>query len=395
MTKMIKKGTLWSVIIAVILVAACALGIVFGGFNGDASMKNANTITVTMNTFAYNNQLDEVQDVCDDAFASFDVVKVIKGGMSGDECELVYVFDEDVDLTAVKTNLRNTFDAKTADGAEWDGTFITVSSAKENVSAVLAQHYVLRGVIAGVVFAVLAFAYVALRYNLRVGIVSGIVTLVGMAVTAALVMLVRIPVTASVAYAVAASGLLSAATALLTFAKIRANEQIGEKAEDAIGNNVAVKEIGLLTLLGVVAFVLIGGASAIFGGLTAIVWFSVAVVVAFVVAAFMGMVYAPALYLPFKKAVDAKNVGRTKSDYVGAVKTSTKVKKTYEKKKAAPVEEKKAEDVKEEPVKEVAEEKVEEVVEPEAEEVAEEVAEPEAEEVAEATEEEKKDEAEA
>ena len=380
MNKLFKKGTLWSVIIAIILVAACALGIVFGGFNADASMKDANTITVTVNKFAYDTQLEEIQEVCDETFADLDVIKVVKGEMQADG-ELVYVFDAETDLTAVKETLRDKFDAKTADGAEWNGTFITVSSGSEKVAVVLAKNYVLRGVIAGVVFAALAFAYVSLRYNVRVGAVSGITTLVSMALTTAIILLTRIPVMASVAYVIAVAGLLTTVTTMLTFAKIRANENLGEAAEDAIGNNIACKEIGLFTLLGVVAFVLIGGASAIFGGLTAIVWFAVAAVVAFLVAAFMGVVYAPALYLPFKKAVDKKNEGRTKSDYVGAVKTSTKVKKKYEKKKkAAPVEEKKeeapvaeetTEEVEEAPATEETTEEVEEA--PAAEETAEEV----------------------
>ena len=86
-------------------------------------------------------------------------------------------------------------------------------------------------------------------------------------------------------------------------------------------------------------------------------------------------------YLPFKKKVDAKPV---EGAYIGAEKTSTKIKKIFtkkqEEKKVAPVEAAPAEEVVEETAEEVEEAPVEEVEETPAEEVVEEATEETAEE---------------
>ena len=69
-----KKWTLWSIIIAVVLIAAVALGIVFGGFNGATSMDDAKTLTVTMNKLVYNTQLEKVEEICENEFGSLKYV---------------------------------------------------------------------------------------------------------------------------------------------------------------------------------------------------------------------------------------------------------------------------------------------------------------------------------
>ena len=79
-------------------------------------------------------------------------------------------------------------------------------------------------IIAGAVFVVLAFVYVAVRYNVKMGIITAIATAVGTALTAGIVALVRIPVTNSIVYVFAVAALLSATTTLLSFNKARANK---------------------------------------------------------------------------------------------------------------------------------------------------------------------------
>ncbi len=381
-TKTVKKGTLWSIIIAVLLVAAVALGIVFG-FNTDASMKDAKTLSVSMNKFAYNTQLETVEELCEKEFGALDLAYEKSGEMSGDESEIVYVFAADAELDEVEKKLEAVFATQTAAGGSLEGSFITVTVGTEKVSSVLAKGVVLRGIIACAVIAVVAFVYVALRYKLAMGIVAAISVAVSVALTAAIVMITRIPVTASLVYVLAVSALLTIVTVLMTFNKIRVAAKSEENSElsaaELIGSNVATKEVGTLSAFTCIALVVIGAASAIvsligMGAISSVLWFALQSVVAVLVSAFMGLVYAPALYVPFKNSEDKKNEGRTKTDYQGARKTSTKVKKVFEKK----VEPKKeVAPVVEEPVEEetVAEPVVEEVEEVEVEETTEEVVE--------------------
>lgn len=387
-----KKWTLWSIIIAVVLIAAVALGIVFGGFNGATSMDDAKTLTVTMNKLVYNTQLEKVEEICENEFGSLKYVAEKKGEMSGDDSEIVYVFDADADLAALEEALNAKFEAAT-NGGELDGSFISVTTNEEAVVSTLAKDVVLRGVIALAVFAVLAFAYVSLRYKLDMGIVAAICVVLSGALTAAIAMIVRIPVTASLVYVICVSALMTAVTVLLTFNKIRANAKAEEaiSAEELVSSSVASKEICKLVWLTGGAIVLVGVVSGVAslisaGVLSTTFWFAVQAVVAVLVAWFMGVVYAPALYLPFKAAEDEKNEGKTKTDYQGAKKTSAKVKKVFAPKASAKKVELVEEEVKEEAeatVEEVAEETVEEAVEETVEEAVEETEDAPAEEVTE------------
>ena len=138
LTNSVKKGTLWSVIVVIVI----ALGIVLGavlGFNAGNTLKDAKTLTVTMNRYVYNSQLDVVESECENAFGGLNVLHEIKSEMTGDDCEIMYVFANDVDLTNVEASLKATFEAKTADGAELEGAFISVSASSEDVSAVVAK----------------------------------------------------------------------------------------------------------------------------------------------------------------------------------------------------------------------------------------------------------------
>lgn len=372
MNKMLRKGTLLSVIIAIVIAAGVVVAALFG-FNGNTALKDTKTLTVTMNSFVYSNMLDEVQADCEDAFDGLKVLQETKGEMSGDDCEIVYVFDKDADIETVADDLQKTFDAKTAAGAEWDGSFISVSAAYEEVTASVAKGYALRAVIAVVVIAVLAFAYVAIRYSVGMGILAGVCSLVGAALAFAIAMLTRLPVTAATAYVIVSTSLLVLVSVVLTLNKLRATVSEEQTTDEWVSSSVATKEISTLSVLLAAAFVIIAIASLIAGGLTAITWFAIVAVIAVAVSAFVGLVYAPALYVPIRESVD-KNWKKSVSNYIGAKRTSLKTKKIFAKKEepAEEVEEEATEEVVEEPVEEVVEEATEEVVEEATEEVVEE-----------------------
>ena len=378
LAKAVKNVKILSVIVAFVLAAAIAVGIVcgvsgFGVFNKDALLKDSKTLTVSVNQYMYQTRLDEVEDECEAVLGEYGISYEMKGTMSGDDSEIVYVFANDADLEKAKTALEAKFDDLMAT-KEWEGTSIIVATNSEAALSVLAKDYILRGIIAGVVLSALVFAYVAIRHGLYMGIVATVSTALGTLLTTALFILTRIPVTASVIYVIAASALLTAVMTLITLNKIREKAQNAEglSAEEVVTSALATKEIVLLTAVTGVALVIMGAVAT-----AGVRWFAILSLVALLVAACIGLVYVPALYLPFKVAEDAKPV---EGAYVGAAKTSMKVKKVFEKKKevkAIPVKEV----VEEAPVEEVTEEEAEESV--EAEETTEEVVEETVEEVTE------------
>lgn len=303
----IKNVTFLSVIMAIVLAASIVITAIFG-VNYATTVNDQNTLTVTVNRYFYDNRLDDVKAVCesDKEFKKLSVEYVYSGEMSGDECELVYVFNAATKLDGVKDSLQKTFAEKTKDGGEWDGAFIEVATGKEALQTKISTGYVVRAAIAVAVIAVLAFIYVALRYRLFMGVTVAIAILLSAIETTAIVLLARIPVASSVAYAVIISSLLAAIFTVLTMNNVRAN------TEENVYSSVATKEIAVITASLGVALILIGAIAT-----WSVRWFAVCALVGLLVAALVGLVFVPAAYLPMKKAED-KAAARSKSGYVGA-----------------------------------------------------------------------------
>lgn len=352
----VNKITLISVIMGVLL----ALSLVFTGIFGAnfaATSESGKTLTVTMNLYHYDNKLSEVQAVCQKEFKAQGVKAEYEyhGQMSGDECELVYVFDKDANLSKVKANLETTMANNTKKDGVWDGAFVTVATGVEKVSAEMPVSYIVRAAIAVVVFAVLAFGYVTLRYGFVYGLVEGVATLVGAIMSTAIVLLVRIPVTNSIVYVSAISALLTAVMTLFNFNKLRFNAKEGAKAdseEDTVVDGIATTEtLGVAITLGT-ALVLVGAIAT-----WNVRWFALSAILALIVVTAIALFFAPAMYFSVKTYADECNAGKSKSGYVGAKPSKKKAEEKTEK----------TEEVKEE----ISEEKAEETTE-ETEEVAEE-----------------------
>ena len=305
-----KNVTFLSVIMAIVLALSIVITAIFG-VNYAATLKDQNTLTVTINNYFYNNKLDEVKAICEKEFKKLSVSYTYNGEMNGDECELVYVFDKTAKLDEIKIDLKATFANKTQSGGEWDGAFIDVSTATETVQTNIPVGYTVRAAIAVAVFAVLAFVYVAIRYRLFMGVTVAIAILLSAVMTAAVVLLARIPVTSSVLYAIAISSVLAAIFTVLTMNKIRSNTD-ELSAEEKVYASLATKEIAAITAALGVSLVLVGAIAT-----WSVRWFAICALVSLLVAALIGLVFVPAVYLPMKKAED-KAAGRGKSGYIGA-----------------------------------------------------------------------------
>ncbi len=315
-SKTLKKTTLLSVLITVILAAAIVVGALFG-LNRSAIMDDSATLTVAVNG-NHKNHKEDMIETCEAVFeeAGISAKYVIKGDISPANCELVFVFDKDVDTEAVKG------DVKTALG-EYAGFIINVSAAKEAASVMVAKHFELRAGIAMAIFAVLAFAYVAIRYkSVWTGAAVGIGVAVAMLLAAGVIILTRIPVTVSVGSAIVVAGLLTAVSAVMTVSKAKGEGAEGDKAEKVL-SALPVKESVLLGGGLAFAMLLVG----ILGKTTA-AWYAVAAFVSIAVALLVSLFFLPAVYLSLQK-VEEKQVAK-KASYVGAKKSSKKDKKAEE-----------------------------------------------------------------
>ena len=255
LTKTVKKVTIWSAILAVILVAGIVLGAIFG-FNKSLTVKDYSTVIVKMDK-AEPVKEATLKEICDAAINTVDGYDC-RIESEGQKIVLVYVFDGDWTLQAEKQAVQAAIDAEMS-GRLNGATGISVLTGNEKVQAYMAKGTIVRGVIAAAVFAVLAFAYVSLRYKLRMGILTAVRSLIGGLVTGAILIVTRIPVTVSAVYVIAFGVILSALTTIFTCNNLRVKEkEASESVEETVVASVAVKEIATLCIASATAMVLMG-----------------------------------------------------------------------------------------------------------------------------------------
>ncbi len=313
-SKTIKKTTLWSVILGILVAAAIVVFALFG-FNSDITASNTNTMTVSVNAYHYETSKEEIQADCESFFGKSNVKYVIEGEMSGDECELVFVFNDKTNVNDFLADVEAHFAQAVQEEGALKGAFIKVSSSSEVAKAALAKGFLLRVGIASVVFAVLAFAYVAIRYQeVALGLTVGIGALASTLLSTAILVLTRICTTPTTAAFVAIGSLMTVAMIMISIGKMRAFGDSKASNEERIVSALAVKESLFIGVGVAVAMVLVG----LVGG-TLSAWGAVAALVAVAAALLISLFFAPAVYLSLKTVADSKP---KKGEYVGAKKAS-------------------------------------------------------------------------
>ncbi len=321
LTKTVRKGLLMTVVMAIVLAASIVVTALFG-VNYAQTAQNSKTLTVTVNTFFYETKLEEVESVCEDKFSELKLNAEYqqKGEMSGDDCEIIYYFAEDTDLSKAEEDLSKAFADKISTAEGWGNAFITVASGSETLQTNIPVSYFVRAAIATAVISVLALVYVGIRYKSYMGLVAGACACLGGVMTAAIVFLTRIPFTVSSLQPIVLAPIISAVIAMLFMNNLRANmraENAKDKtAEELVLASIACKETAALVFL-------LGGAILLTGVIatTAASWFAVVAIVALAVSLFVGYLFAPAMTLVLKEKAD-KKAAEKKSGYVGAKKTS-------------------------------------------------------------------------
>ena len=324
MSKLLKKTTnkkfliVASCVMAILLVAALVFSFVLT-FNYGATVDDRTTVTVTVDDYYFNTNLDKVKEVCDEAFDGAKVEYVYEGVMSGDS-ELVYVFDKTTKVGELEKALKTAVETQMQEGGKLaDATRISVTSNLEKNEPEIPFAYGYRAVGAIALFAVLAFLYVALRFQLNMGVAAFLSISSGGLLATSLVFVTRLPITGATFYAIAVSVLVTAIFTTFTLSKLRATlkeESNADKSEEElIVSSVATKEIVILASTLGVALVIVGAIAT-----AAVRWFALTSLVCLIAATFVGLFFLPALYLPMLKAQRKKAAESTKSGYVGAKK---------------------------------------------------------------------------
>ncbi|MBQ7879495.1 MAG: hypothetical protein IJ317_02475 [Clostridia bacterium] len=320
LTKTVKKVNLMTVIMGVVLALAIVITAIFG-INYAASADSGKTLSVTVNGYFYNENKAEVETVCEDVFEKLDVSYKQYGEMSGDESEILYVFDASVtekEMDDAETALEAAFAAKAAADADWDGAFITVSSHEEKLLVNIPLSYFMRALGGVALFTGLAFAYVSIRRKLHMGVLTAACACAAFVMTAAVICLTRIPFTTSSLYVIALAPMVATVICLFMQNKIAASLKAGENADDmqaVVVNSAATKETLAIVAVGGVALVIVGAVATI-----STTWFAVTALVGLLVSACVGWLFAPAAYLPIKAIADKCAANR--KDYVGAKKAA-------------------------------------------------------------------------
>ena len=317
-----KRCAFITLALAVVLLAASIIVSVLCGINFGAGIEDTKSITVTVNSFVYNNEREALEEVCENVFEEkgLSVKYVYRSQLSGDERELAFVFDAETSQTELglaKLELKAKLDEEAAKAdSKLNGAIVNVAYSSEEVKGAIASSRLLRAAIAVVVFAVLAFIYAAIRHGVAYGLVALLTPIVTAALTTSIVLLTRIPVTSATFYAVAAVTLVSSVFVMMLLNKIKNNSAADAYAnadtETLIKGSLASKWIVWTSVALGVAVVLVGAIAT-----AAVRYFALAAFVGLVVAAFAGLIFAPACALAAKTYVKAKV---PKNAYVGAKK---------------------------------------------------------------------------
>ena len=316
--KTVKKIDLLAVILAVVLVLSIVVTAIFG-VNYSANKEDNNCVIVTVNSAYFSNEekRDAIEEICETELDALDVKYSQASKMNGDDCEIVYYFDGDTDLTAAKESLQKKFDAKTKVGAEWEDAFITVSTASQKtidgVRAMPASYFV-RLTIAVAVFATLAFLYTWLRHKLYSALIVLACVALTPLMTAAIAILTRIPFSAYSLYAIAVAAFIGAVASVLTvnsYSKaLKKEDKTPVTAEEVVQATPVKANFALALVLG--AFVAGIGAVVGLSG-----YFALTAIIGVDLAYFFGVHFASAMYLPLRTYADGKS---SKTGYKGAKK---------------------------------------------------------------------------
>lgn len=307
-------------LLAILTAAIVAVGVVclaVFGYSINTTNDDVTTLTVRVNQYAYSQHLDELEDVAENFFTEngIDYEYSMKSEMLGDESEIVYVFKKEVSFNNEKINaLQAKYDALTAtdNDSPLAGSSVKVSANVEKSLDRLPEKGLVRTVIAAAAFAVLACLYLAVRHHYASGATMFVALGVSAALTCALVLISRMPITGNLLYVLFFNLLFTAICTMFTLNNARKAQKEDKKidAETLVNSSVAVWQVLTFAAASVVALVLLGAIAT-----SAVRWTAAIALLSVVAGVFASLFVAPTMYLIVKKFADSKDAQRARYDY--------------------------------------------------------------------------------
>ena len=213
LAKTIGKWKIWAIVAAVIITAGVIVSAIFG-FNPSPLVGDTKTVTVRVESYLSDTQKEKIGEICVaefnkvGAYTEYDVEGSIANGKV---TEFIFTFDEKVErakLEEAKGKIATAIDGEASLKDIFDYEWVNENS----VVSVLAKGFIWRAALGFAVAALGLFVYSAIRYKVATGLLVTGASVVGTALTVAIVGLCRIPVTANVLYAFAFAFIFSVRT---------------------------------------------------------------------------------------------------------------------------------------------------------------------------------------
>ena len=163
--------------------------------------------------------------------------------------------------------------------------------------------------IAGGVLLVAVFVYTAIRHKLAGGVIAAAITLVTLALTTALTVIVRVPVSSTCANALFLSTVLGAVYGVAVAGKMRKaetnEENEGLSAKEIVAKEMPEKPLLIATCALAVGIVLIGAM-----GISPVQWLSLIALLGLVSAYFTAGILFPSVYPPIFEKLQKKRAAK-------------------------------------------------------------------------------------
>ena len=311
------KWLVWSILTVVIFLVG-AIVTAFSGLHNVQETRIGTTLTVSVpmaETF-YEDEQANIESACEQAFANagLKTIDSYTGEIGTMSHEIVYVFESGANVSAVTSALETAFETYETKY----GCVITTAVNEQQILAYLPGGIVafaLRDALAAVVFAVVAFAYVSLRFKLWNGILAVVAMAASAMITFGLTAVTFIPSTGSTVYSIYFAMLIAAVLSVIFSGANRKAEKDGADltTPETLADVIPVCEtmkLGVAMLAMSVVVLVIGLIAA-----TNFAWFALNMIFATIASAFSAVILVPSLFLVIRKIFAKKEAEMARYDY--------------------------------------------------------------------------------
>lgn len=305
-----------------ILIAGIVLAAVFG-MNVAPEYDAEKTLKIHVNSYYSDERVEAVENVCAKVFSEKSVDERYtrtERSTSANDYTIVYSFKGDFAEKELD-ELRAEVETKLAEKiSEENGALsgledlVSVSTSYLAPHTVLSKGFVLRACIAGGVLLIAVFVYTALRHKLAAGVIATAISLVTLALTAALTAILRIPVSSTCANALFLSEALGAIFGVAVAGKMHAaennEENEGLSAKETVAKEMPEKPLFVAAAATLLGFVVIGAA-----GISPVQWLALIAIFGVVSAYFTAGILFPSVYPPIFEKLQKKRAEKRRYDY--------------------------------------------------------------------------------